>query len=29
MGYELTYQKGPQQMQNFLHEEKVNFFVRL
>ena len=27
--YEFTYQKGPKQMQNFLHEEKVNFFVRL
>ena len=28
-GYEFSYQKGPQQMQNFLHKEKVNFFVRL
>ena len=25
--YELTYHKGPHQMQNFLHKEKVNFFV--
>ena len=24
-GYEFSYQKGSQQMQNFLHEEKVNF----
>ena len=24
-GYEFTYQKGPQQMKNVLHEEKVNF----
>ena len=29
MGYEFAYQKGPQQMQNFLHKEKVIFFVRL
>ena len=28
-GYEFSYQKGPQQMQNFLHEEKEFFFVRL
>ena len=28
-GYEFTYQKGPRQMQNFLHEEKVNVFVKL
>ena len=28
-GYECTYQKGQQQMQNFLHEEKVNFFCKI
>ena len=28
-GYEYTYQKGPQQMQNFLNEEEVKFFLRL
>ena len=28
-GYELTYQKGPQPMQNFFHEEKVIFFCKI
>ena len=28
-GSEFSYQKGPQQRQNFLHEERVTFFVRL
>ena len=28
-GYESIYQKEPQQMQNFLHEEKVIFLVRI
>ena len=27
-GHELRNQKGPQPMQNFLHEEKIPFFVR-
>ena len=28
-GHEFSNQKGPQPMQNFLHEEKIHFFVRL
>ena len=28
-GYEFTYQKGPHRMQNFFHEEKVNFFCKI
>ena len=28
-GHELSNQKGPQPMQNFLHEDKIHFFVRL
>ena len=28
-GYDFTYHKGPQQMQNFLHDKKVKFLVRL
>ena len=27
-GYEFTYQKGPQQMENLLHVDKVNFFCK-
>ena len=29
MGHEFSKLKGPQPMQNFLHEEKIHFFVRL
>ena len=28
-GHEFSNQKRPQQMQNFLHEETIHFFVRL
>ncbi len=28
-GHDLSNQKGPQQMQNFLHEEKIFFFCKI